>query len=147
MRQRMVIAGLMLAAGIGLAAGCAGPTAGSSASRPDAPGPAAADGISGTWRGSFGLVGASLYTVEGDCVVEIKEDGTFSARIGVRSASNNLAKPSTWSGTVVRRGDWVTFRTPGPSVTLVRRGNTLYGVASDPFTEETVMIRLDRAGR
>jgi hypothetical protein len=84
--------------------------------------------LSGTWYGTFGWAGASLYTDEGDCILRIKEDGMFTWTVTPSRAANNLAKVWTWSGTAVRSGTRVTFRTSqGPWVTLIRSGNTLYG--------------------
>jgi hypothetical protein len=101
--------------------------------------------VSGTWHGSFSQIGGVLYVTEGRCVLQINDDGTFTATVTPGPGANNLVKGSTWSGTVVRRGDRLTFRTTaGPSTTLVRKGDTLYGVANDPKTESDVMIKLDR---
>jgi hypothetical protein len=101
--------------------------------------------LSGTWRGSFSEVGGVLYVAEGECVLQVKDDGTFTARVTPGPGANNLVKGTSWSGTVVRKGDRVTFRSPnGPFTTLVRRGDTLYGVANDSRIETDVLIRLDR---
>jgi hypothetical protein len=101
--------------------------------------------LGGTWHGSFSQIGGVLYVAEGRCVLEIHDDGTFNATVTPGPGANNLVKGSKWSGTVVRHGDRYTFRTPnGPSTTLVRQGDTLYGVANDPLTESDIMIKLDR---
>jgi hypothetical protein len=109
---------------------------------------APASELSGTWHGSFGWHGGShFYMDEAYCVLQIREDGTFTETVTPAPASNNLAKRSTWSGTVVRRGNRVTLRaSQGPWVTLILSGNTLYGVAEDPLAEFTIMIRFDRDG-
>ena len=52
-----------------------------------------------------GLGSVARYTNDGKGVVEIKEDGTFTANITPAGGANNLAKASTWTGTVVRKGD------------------------------------------
>ena len=57
--------------------------------------------LSGTWYGTFGWVGASLYTDEGDCILRIKEDGTLTWTVTPSRAANNPAKAWTWSGTAV----------------------------------------------
>jgi hypothetical protein len=117
------------------------PTADSAGSGGAAP----ASALSGTWTGSFWQVGGVLYTNDANVVLEIKEDGTFSARVAPAGGANNRATASTWTGTVVSKGDRVTLRTAqGPWMTLARRGDTLYGVANDPATQATVMITLRR---
>ena len=103
--------------------------------------------LSGTWYGTFGWVGAYFYTDEGDCILRIKEDGAFAWTVTPSRAANNLAKAWTWSGTAVRSGTRVTFRTSqGPSVALIRSGNTLYGVAKDPIVGVTIMVKFEREG-
>jgi hypothetical protein len=143
MRQRMSMAVLVATALIVVATGCAGPTAGSVPS----PGVTAAPAgdLSGTWRGSYGWIGAYFVVNEGDCVLRIEEDGTFTEAVTPARGASNLAKASTWSGTVVTRGGRVTLRTSqGPWITLTRSGRTLYGVARDPIVEATIMIRFER---
>jgi hypothetical protein len=62
--------------------------------------------------------------------------------------ADNLAKASTWTGTVVRKGNRVIFQSSqGPWLTLVHRGDTLYGVANDPASDANIMISLEREGR
>jgi hypothetical protein len=86
-------------------------------------------------------------TDEGDCTLQINEDGTFTAAVTPARAASNIAKASSWSGTVVSSGSRVTFRSlQGPWITLIRSGNTLYGVARDPIVEVTIMIKLERNG-
>jgi len=135
---------------VALVAGCAGPSASinSGASGPVATAPAPATELAGTWRGSFGRVSADYYMDEADCIVQIKEDRTFTAACKPSKAgTNNLAKASTWSGTVVTSRNRVTLRTSQEAwVTLIRSGNTLYGVAEDPLVEGTIMMRFEREG-
>jgi hypothetical protein len=101
--------------------------------------------LGGTWRGSFSQIGGVLYVAEGICVVQIHDDGTFTATVTPGPGANNQVKGSKWAGTVVSDGDHVTFRTSrGPSTTLVRRGDTLYGVTNDPLIEADIMVKLDR---
>ena len=101
--------------------------------------------LGGSWHGSFSQIGGVLYVAEGRCVLDIRDDGTFTATVTPGPGANNLVKGSTWSGTVVREGDRYRFRTPSGSwTTLVRKGDTLYGVANDPLFESHIMIKLDR---
>jgi hypothetical protein len=141
----MLLSGLVL---LVLMGGCAGPTGSSPAATRWAT-PAAYDqhALAGTWRGSFGQVGASIYTDDGACLVQIGDDGRFTAQCTPQPGSNNLAKASTLSGTVVQRGDRVTLKSAqGPSLTLVHSGDQLYGVAEDPLVEATIAIGLERDG-
>ncbi|HEY7041204.1 MAG TPA: hypothetical protein VID28_20210 [Methylomirabilota bacterium] len=102
--------------------------------------------LQGTWNGSFSQIGGVLYVAEGRCRLHINDDGTFTATVTPGPGANNLVKGSQWSGTVVRNGDRLTFRTSkGPWTTLVRKGDTLYGVSNDPMIESDIMIKLDRA--
>jgi hypothetical protein len=134
-------------ASLALVAGCAGSTArmGSRASGPVSAALAPAE-LSGTWHGSFGQVAASFYMDEGNCILQIKEDGTFTEIVRpAKLGTNNLAKASTWSGTVVTSGNRVTLRSSqGLSVTLIRSGNSLYGVAQDPLVEVTIAMKFQR---
>jgi len=100
--------------------------------------------LAGTWRGSFSQLVASLYQVEGDCVLRIGPEGTFTATITrAKLGTNNLAKPQTFAGTVVSRGNRVTLVTAqGPRLTLMRRGDSLYTVAEDPAVEATIAMSL-----
>lgn len=101
--------------------------------------------LGGTWRGSFSEIGGVLYVTEGECVVTINHDGTFSANVTPGPGANNLVKGSKWSGTVVRNGDRYTFQTSkGAWTTLIRRGDVLYGVANDPMVESDIMVKLNR---
>ena len=130
-----------------LVAGCAGPGAASLTSDPAAS--VRASEVNGTWHGSFGWVGAYFYQDEALVTLRIENDGTFAATVTPNRGANNLAKPSTLSGTVVTRGNRVTLRNsegPWPWLILARSGDTLYGVAVDPATEANVMLKLDRDG-
>ena len=139
-KPRRLLAGLASAVALGaLVAGCAGPSASS-------PSPPASE-LSGTWRGTFGQAAASLYLDESTCILQIRDDGTFTATVTPLRRSNNLAKPWNWSGTVVSNRNRVTLQSSqGASATLVRSGNTLYGVAEDPMIGATVMMSLERDG-
>jgi hypothetical protein len=147
MRHDTFVAGLSGVALIVLLTGCAGPGAGWPASDGVAAAPAPASELGGTWHGTFGWVGAYFYEDEARITLQIEENGTFAAILTPNRGANNLSKPSSWSGTVVTRGNRVTLRnTEGPWgwVTLVRSGNTLYGVAVDPATQANVMLTIER---
>lgn len=132
---------VLLIAGVALA-GCAGPNARSSAGGLVA---SAASDLAGTWRGSYGWPGGSYWADDGVCILRINEDGTFNATVTPAPGANNLAKASTWSGTAVSAGRHVILRSSkGPSVTLIRDGARLYGVAKDPIVEVPITISFER---
>lgn len=130
---------------VALVSGCAGPSARLNTFPGDqVPAAFTENQLAGTWRGSFSQLVASLYQVEGDCVLRISPEGTFTATITrAKLGTNNLAKPETFSGTVVSRGNRLTLVTAqGPRLTLMRRGDSLYTVAEDPVVEAPIAISL-----
>src|SRR5258707_7839197 len=130
---------------VALVSGCAGPGMRSSASPGDqVPAAFTENQLAGTWRGSFSQLVASLYQGEGDCVLRISPEGTFTATITrAKLGTNNLAKPQAFSGTVVSRGNRVTLVTAqGPRLTLMRRDDSLYTVAEDPAVEAPIAMSL-----
>jgi hypothetical protein len=145
MKGRMSIVTLA-AALLGLVAGCSGLGARYAAVATDiSPG----SHLSGAWHGTYGTVGGDLYQAEAKIALQIRDDGTFTATMTPNRGTNNLARPSTLSGTVVDRGNLVTLRNtegPWPWLTLVRAGNVLYGVAADPSSQDNVMLKLERDG-
>ena len=131
-----------------LVTGCAGFGV-STSGRAAAP-PVPAGDLSGTWYGTFGQIGAVLYTDEANTVLHIKPSGTFTATVTKGYGTNNLAKPSTLSGTVVTNGDRVTLRNSQgswPWIILTRSGDdVLYGLPIDPAIEASVMMKFERDG-
>ena len=130
---------------VALMAGCAGPSVDRSMSRPAA----FADDLAGTRQGSFWWLGGVLYEDEGSLLVQIKEDRTSTATMTPTGAANNVAKASSWSGTVSQRGRRVVFHVAKGSwpawSSLARSGDMLYGVASNPVTGANIQIKLERA--
>jgi len=140
--SRTVLTSLMLVA---LASGCAGAgVSPGSYSRDQVPAKFVENRFAGTWRGSFSQLAASLYEDEGNCVLQITPNGTFTATISKANlGTNNLAKAQSFSGTVVSRGNRVTLVTAqGPQLTLMRRGDSLYGVVEDPAVEAPIAMSL-----
>jgi hypothetical protein len=138
----------VLLSAVAILAGCATPGASSVASAPMAASLTLAGDLTGTWVGSFGQVGADQYEDEASSILQIREDGTFTATFTRSGGTNNLAQRSTLSGTVVTRGNRVTLQNSEgawSSITLVHSGNTLYGVATDPAPEANVMMNFRRA--
>jgi hypothetical protein len=132
-----------------LVAGCVGPDAGMSGDASGQVAVALAPGrdLTGTWRGSFSQIEASLYEDEANFTLRIKDDGTFSATITrSKAGTNNLAKPVAWSGTVVRSGNRIVLRSSQEQwIALTHSGDTLYGVIEDPVVEAIVTLTLKRA--
>jgi hypothetical protein len=146
MVRRMFVTGAIAIVMAALVAACGGPTF--SVSHQVSASVASAGDLSGTWYGSFGQFAASLYEDEGKSILRINEDGTFTGTVTRSLGTNNLAKPASWSGTVMSRGNRVILRnTVGswPSIILTRSGeNTLYGLATDPAIEAPVMMKFER---
>lgn len=135
---------VLLIAGVAIA-GCAGPSANATAPRAIVAASPAAGELAGTWRGSFAWPGGTYWTDDADCTLRINRDGTFSATVTAAPGANNLAKASTWSGTAVSASDRVILRSSqGPSTTLLRSGDRLYGVAEDPIVEVPITISFER---
>lgn len=104
--------------------------------------------LSGTWNGLFWALGGSYWPIEGTLLLQIKEDGTFTAAMTPTPGANNLAKASSWSGTISQRGQHVVFhfsqgQLPAWSA-LARSADTMYGVAKDPATGFDIEIKLER---
>ena len=146
MRQRTVAPALFGVVLVALIAGCAGPSAG-----PSRPAPAAfTPDLVGTWNGVFWWLGGNYWEDEGNLLLEIKEDGTFTVTMTPTPAANNIAKPTSWSGTVSQSGRLVVFHLskgawPAWS-SLARSGDALYGVANDPATGADIQVSFVRAG-
>ena len=95
----------------------------------------------GTWRGSFGPVGASSGgdTAVGTVTIVINEDGTYTATDQRRGSMRN------YSGVVVVKGNTITLRTStARSVSLRRRGDVLYGMAHDQASGYRIQISVEK---
>ncbi len=143
MSHRTFASRLLVGVLVAVIAGCAGPNAG-----PALSGRAASAGdLAGTWHGQFWILGGFYYPDEGTLLLQVKEDGTFTVTMTPTDAANNIAKASSWSGTVSTRGGLVVFHTSkGPWDSLLRSGDILYGLANDPATEADIGIKFERAG-
>jgi hypothetical protein len=134
----------LLIAGVAIA-GCVGPSANTTAPGKIVAARAAAGDLAGTWHGFFTWPGGTYWTDDGHCTLRIDRDGAFSATVTPAPGANNLAKASTWTGTAVSAGDRVTLRSSqGPSTTLIRSGERLYGLAEDPIVEVPIAISFER---
>ena len=72
---------------VALIAGCAGPSAGAFGSGPIVP----ASELAGTWRGSFSWMDGNYCADEGVVLLEIQEDGTFTAAMTPTGAARDAA--------------------------------------------------------
>lgn len=98
----------------------------------------------------FWWLGGNYWEDEGTLLLQIKEDGTFTVTMTPTPAANNIAKPTSWSGTVSQSGRLVVFHLskgawPAWS-SLARSGDALYGVANDPATGADIQVSFARAG-
>ena len=122
------------------ATGCAGPTLAPS-SRPTGPvafTPARVAQISGTWRGMFYEVASHRTSrpLEGQVELRINDDGTFTETMTGQPAS---------AGKVSVQGSRVVLdSSTGSRLTLIRSGNTLYGLTAQLVSGASVAVRLDR---
>lgn len=130
-------------------AGCAGPstiteTTGKTAG-PGTVAAAEASDLTGTGHGLYAWPGGTYWPDDATGTLQINPDGTFTAKVIPSPGANNLAKASTWSGTVEVAGNRVVLRSSkGPSVSLTRKGDRLYGITQDPIVEVPVTISLQR---
>jgi hypothetical protein len=137
MAQRTFVIVLAAASLLMLAAGSARQSAWADSAAPAAYSSAAPSELTGTWHGTFQELAASYRDIQGRITIRINDDGTFTA-----SSPN---RPQV-SGTVDVRGNRVIFESSkGARTTLMRSGNTLYGVTEDLATEAHVTIRLEKA--
>jgi hypothetical protein len=131
---------------VAVIAGCARPSLDPSMSRPAA----FAGDLAGTWQGSFWWIGGFFYVDEGSLRVQIKEDGTFTATMTPTGAANNIARSSSWSGTV-SQSRLVVFHLAKGALpawsSLASSSDILYGVAKNPATGADIAITLERATR
>jgi hypothetical protein len=120
---------------IALASGCAGPADIRSIL------PAS---LTGTWRGSLGMVRASHSYVEANVTLKVNDDGTYSMVATRNGGGNNRARSFQESGTVVPTSRGIVFHnSDGSQLTLVRIGDSLYGVFHEFRTLHDVMVRLE----
>jgi len=95
----------------------------------------------GTWHVAYAPVGsdASGGNAFGSATLVIKDDGTYTA-IDRRKGSTR-----TFSGVVVANGRTITLRTStGRWVSLMRRGDMLYGVALDQVSGYRILISVEK---
>lgn len=133
MRQRTLASAVLAVVLTAFIAGCAGPMAGAAPVVPAR----FDEHLVGTWNGKFWALGEFYYPIEGLMVLEVRPDHTFTVTATPTAAANNIAKPSTWSGTVTEEKGLLVLHTEKGAFpmfsSLKRRGaDELYGVANDP---------------
>ena len=134
----------LLITGVALT-GCAGPSTTAKTAGPRTVAAAEASDLTGTWHGLYAWPGGTYWSDDATGTLQINPDGTFTARAIPSPGANNLATASTWSGTVEVTGTRVVLRSSkGPSVSLTRKGDRLYGITQDPIVEVPVTISLQR---
>jgi hypothetical protein len=103
-----------------------------------APSPAASE-LSGTWRGWFNIVGGDADR-QGDLALEIKDDATYTLTWMRKGTKSNE------SGGIVANGSRVSLRNAsGQRLTLVRNGDTLYGLSNYGAGGHPIQVMLRRA--
>ncbi len=126
-------------------AGCAGPSTTAKTTGPRAVAAAEASDLTGTWHGRYAWPGGTYWPDDATGTLQINPEPTCTAKVTPSPGANNLAKASTWSGTVeVTRNRVVLRSSKGPSVSLTRNGDRLYGITQDPIVEVPVTISLQR---
>jgi len=134
----------LLITGVALT-GCAGPSTTAKTAGPGTVAAAEGSDLTGTWHGLYAWPGGTYWSDDATGTLQINPDGTFTARVIPSPGANNLAKASTWSGTVeVTRNRMVLRSSKGSSVSLTRKGDRLYGITQDPIVEVPVTISLQR---
>jgi len=126
-------------------AGCAGPSTTAKTAGPITAAASETSDLTGTWHGLYAWPGGTYWPDDATGTLQIYPDGTFTAKVTPSPGANNLAKASTWSGIVLVTGNRVVLRSSkGPSVSLVRKADRLYGITQDPIVEVPVTISLER---
>jgi hypothetical protein len=96
----------------------------------------------GTWSGVFAPIGEGVFDsrkASGTMTLAINDNGTYTATERRGAATRN------YSGVVVANGRTIKLRSSsGRLVSLRHRGNTLYGVVSDPVGEYPLQISFEK---
>ena len=105
-------------------------------------------GLPGAWEGYFtttSSIGDSRM-IHGDYTFRINDDGTYSGtRISRLVAGTSRGGQNKISGRVVVQGNRVMLDDDaGWRMTLMRKGDTLYGVDADPGTQWPIQIEMKK---
>ena len=144
MVQRRIVILFAFTALIVLAAGCAARSTGegSSLSYPSAA--IAANHLGGTWRGSYWQVGGDGTAINGDWVLEIKDDATYTLA-SIRTSGGARGARNNDSGVVAADNSGITLKSStGQWTRLSRKGDTLYGMMNSSWGAIHIMVEKAR---
>jgi len=137
MAAHRVLTGITTALVSAIALGCAGPAADIGV-RPTYAGPSTAStaGLCGTWQGEFSYIGSDLQSSTGSSglTLEVGGDSTYTLTWGNHRPSTGSV--SVWENRLVLDDE------SGSRITLVRSGDTLYGVMRDQGDGRSTMMSL-----
>src|SRR5262245_23667119 len=137
MDTHRVLTGITTALFSAIILGCAGPAANPGlGSENGSLAPALTTGLCGTWQGEFSYIGSDHQSSPGslDLMLEVSGDSTYTLKWGNH-------RPST--GTVIARENRLILEDEsGSRITLVRSGDTLYGVTKDQVDGRPTMLNL-----
>jgi hypothetical protein len=104
----------------------------------------------GTWSGRFGPVGGADggggNGMAGDMMLEIKDDATYRLIWTRRGRGDAAGRESNDSGVVVANGRGITLKSSssGQWISLMRKGNALYGVIQHAGSGSTLQIGVEK---
>ena len=151
MGQRRVVTVLAPIALIALTAGCATQGTGAVArlTESDASRSTVPHELVGTWSGWFrpaGADGGGGNGMAGDMMLEIKDDATYRLIWTRRGRGDAAGRESNDSGVVVANGRGITLKSSssGQWISLMRKGNALYGVIQHAGSGSTLQIGVEK---
>ena len=144
MAQRMFTTLVIVATVFTVAIGCARTSARTRStpadSTPAASPSSASTDVAGTWRGSAWELAGGIAAARTDATLQLNPDQTWSARW-----TTNQGKEQTASGTYTTSGHRVFLKSSsGGSISLVHRGNDLYGMLDSAVQDLDVQLDLKR---
>lgn len=103
----------------------------------------------GTWSGRFGPVagadGGGGNGMAGDITLEIKDDATYRLISTRRGRGDAAGTTTNDSGVVVANGRGITLKSSsGHWISLMRKGDALYGMTSHLRTGNTIQMSVEK---
>ena len=103
----------------------------------------------GTWTGRFGPVagadGGGGNGMAGDMMLEIKDDATYRLISTRRGRGDAAGTTTNDSGIVVANGRGITLKSSsGHWISLMRKGDALYGMTSHLRTGNTIQMSVEK---
>ena len=104
----------------------------------------------GSWNGWFrptsGADGGGGNGMAGDMMLEIKDDATYRLIWTRRGRGDAAGRESNDSGVVVANGRGITLKSSssGQWISLMRKGNALYGVSQHAGSGSTLQIGVEK---